>query len=178
MALPSDSITVPSNCIDACFAISLILLTVLLLFNKIKTCEDIGAIGRDGNSMFIMCCRFTVFSTAGPAVLFRELDILRTHADHRFNSNDHTFFQQWASTLNSIVWDIGRLVHFESYSMTTKLTDDRITVLLAMHLHSMTDIPYPISNFALVKTNKERFTCHFHQTTHLRSNFADCKCVS
>ena len=49
-----------------------VLLTVLFVFYKVESGEDVGAVGGDGHGVLIVGCRLAVAGAAGPAVLLGE----------------------------------------------------------------------------------------------------------
>ena len=91
----------------------------MLLFNEIECSKDIGSVDSDSHCVFEMSSGLTIFGSTGPPVFAREDDILGTHAYHRFNSYDHTLFEQRACTRHSIIGDVGAFVHFEADTVAT-----------------------------------------------------------
>ena len=119
-----------------------------------------------------MCGRLGILCTACPAVLLGELDILGAHADHGFDSDYHTFFQEGTRTRDTIVGNIGAFVHLETDAMTAKLTNYRIAILFAVLLDSMADIANTIPFLALIESDIESLFGDFEKTLHLRRDFA------
>ena len=69
---------------------------LLIVFDVIECGKDVGAVLADCNGVLEMGSHLAVLGAAGPAVLFRELDILGPLANHRFDGYDHTFFEKGA----------------------------------------------------------------------------------
>ncbi len=125
-----------------------------------------------------MCGRLTVFGTAGPTILVGEFHILGTHTDHGLNRNDHTFFQKGASASHTIIRHIRTLMHFEAYTMTAKFADDRVAVLLAMHLNSAANIANAVAGLAFIESNIKSLFSGLKKTLHLGSGLATSEGVS
>ena len=143
-----------------------------MLFNEIECRENVGSVYANGDCVLKVGCGLAIFGAAGPAIFTREDNILGTHADHWLDSNDHAFFEQWASAGDTIVGDIGAFVHFETYAMTTELTNDRVAILFTMLLDGMAYITDTVAGFALFETDIECLFGHFQQTLKFGSALA------
>ena len=143
-----------------------------MLFNEIECRENIGPVGSDGNCMLKVCCWFAIFGAAGPAIFTRENNIFGTHADHRLDSNDHSFFEQRTCARDTIVGNIGAFVHLETNAMSTEFTNDGVAVLFTVLLDSMANITDTIAGFALFETDIECLFGHFQQTLKFGSALA------
>ena len=127
--------------------------------------------------MLEMCGRLTILCTTSPTVFFGELDVFGTHAHHRLDCNNHTFFQQSTRAVDSIVADVGVFVHLESDTVSAKFTHNGIAVLLAMLLDGMAYVPNAVTRFATVEAKIKSLFGNFEETLHLRFDFADSESI-
>ena len=76
-----------------------------------------------------------------------------SHIDHWLDSKHHTRHKQHTSSSMTIMKNLRLFMELAAYSMTTEVTDNTITILLAMLFDGMTDITHKRVRLSRLHTN-------------------------
>ena len=139
--------------------------------NIVEGGKDLSLLLADCDTMLVVSRPLVVASTHRPSVAV-DGDIPRSNVDHRLDADAHPRTEKRSDTAASIVGDIRILMKTVTNAMTCKLTNDSIASLLAVILHSITDMAHAITDLGLFDADIETLFCCTQQAEHLLINLA------
>lgn len=125
--------------------------------------NDFYAVFGDGNSIFPLSGKGTVFCVDSPAVFFILEEIFFPFVYHRFDGEYHAGNQQHAGAFFADVAYIGFFVEVVADAVTADVMEDGIAMGINMFADDFADVTQMTPGFYFCQSKVNRFFCDFHQ---------------
>src|SRR5574344_7782 len=127
--------------------------------------------------MFKMRSRLTVTCDDRPFIWHHPNRFI-THCYHRFYRYTHALFECNAIPASTVIGHLRIFMHFFTNAMTDKFSYHTVTIILAMHLNSISNVTKVTTTDSCLYTLIKRFLRYLQQFLHVLRNLADTKSVT